>query len=140
MLMSASGRSRGGGFFQGPSAVVFYAAAGFGLIIYLVVFAPLPFVAAWWKSGTISWDDYSDPLHKRARMADGMKLGRALTGKTRAEVVAQLGEPPATTYFSEYQLVYELGRDRTLFGIDSEWLAIRMGVDGKVSEVDVLAD
>lgn len=140
MVSSKSNRSRSGGFWKSPHAVVVYAGAATLFVVYLVAFAPLPFVVAWWQTGEISWDDYSDPLHKRARMADGLKIGGGLAGKSRAEVVAQLGEPPATSYFSEYDLVYQLGRDRTLFGIDSEWLAIRLGADGKVSEVQVLQD
>jgi len=133
-------RSAGGGFWTSPPAIVFYAAAGLVLSLYLVLYAPLPFVAAWWQPHPVSWDEYADPLHKRSRMADGLKLGGGLAGKTRIEVVALLGEPPETTYFSEYDLVYQLGRDRTLLGMDSEWLAIRFGFGGQVSEVDVLQD
>jgi hypothetical protein len=120
--------------------MVLHAATGLVLAAYLVVYAPLPFVATWWQPQSMSWGEYLDPLHKRARMADGLKLGGGLAGKTRTEVVALLGEPPATSYFSEYDLVYELGRDRSLLGMDSDWLAILFGPDGQVSEVAVLQD
>ena len=129
-----------GEFWTSLLAIYFYAATELVLAVYLVVYAPLPFVAAWWQPHPVSWDEYGDPLHKRARMADGLKLGGALAGKTRTEVVTLLGEPPATSYFSDYGLVYQLGKDRTLFGMDSDWLAIRFGRYGRVSEVDVLQD
>jgi hypothetical protein len=140
MVRHNTNRSAGSKFWTSPLARVFYVATGLALVVYLVVYAPLPFVVAWWQPHPMSWDEYLDPLHKRARMADGLKLGGGLAGKTRTEVVALLGEPPATSYFSEYDLVYQLGRDRTLFGMDSDWLAIRFGLDGQVSEVDVLQD
>lgn len=108
--------------------------------MYTVVFAPLPFVPAWWQQGAIDWQDYMDPLHKRARIADGLKLGGGLTGKSRQDVVALLGEPVETDQFPNYDLAYPLGRSRKLMGIDSEWLVIRLGSDARAEEVAVLED
>ncbi len=41
-------------------------------------------------------------------MADWLLAKRTLAGKTRAEVVALLGEPPPTGYFREWDMVYWL--------------------------------
>lgn len=49
-----------------------------------------------------------------------------LSGKTRPEVIAMLGEPPKTDYFSVWELVYWLSRERGLISIDSEWLVVRV--------------
>jgi hypothetical protein len=134
-------RSAGGAVWTSAHAIFFYAAMGLALAIYLVMFAPLPFVAAWWQPHSMSWDEYHDPLHKRARMADGLRLGGGLAGKTPSQVVALLGEPPPKrSIFSEYDLVYELGNARSPISFDSEWLAVRFGPDGRVSEVDVFED
>ena len=45
-----------------------------------------------------------------------------------------LGEPPKTNYFSDWDVVYWLGPERGLAGIDSEWLIVRIGEDGRVAE------
>lgn len=43
-----------------------------------------------------------------------------------------LGEPPPPEYFREWDMVYRLGMEGSYFGIDSEWLVIRLGPDGRV--------
>ena len=64
----------------------------------------------------------------------------SLVGKSRAEVVNLLGEPPPTNYFDEFGLVYELGQERGLFGIDSEWLVMRIDATGTISEALLVTD
>ena len=141
MAGRSANRSAAGRWWTSTTAIFFYAATGLAIAIYLVMFAPLPFVAAWWQPYSIGVDEYSDPLNKRARMADGLKLGGGLAAKTRTEVVALLGEPPAKRWiFSEYDLVYLLGRSRAPLSLDSEWLAIQFGPDGQVYAVDIIED
>jgi hypothetical protein len=76
----------------------------------------------------------------RLAMADRLIARRALNGKTRAEVVEMLGEPPDTGYFRNWDLVYWIGPERGLFGIDSEWLVARLGRDGDVVECRIVRD
>jgi hypothetical protein len=110
-------------------------AAGAG-IVYAAFFGPLPFVRSWWQA-----DDWLDPLHKRHRIADGLLLTGALVGKSRAEIVAMLGQPTETNPFSaEWSLVYMLGSERGLFAIDSEWLAMRLDVTDSVTQAAIIAD
>ena len=114
-----------------------FAAAGAG-IVYAAFFGPLPFVRSWWQAGDDSW---GDPLHKRHRIADGLLLTGALVGKSRTEIVAMLGEPTETNYFSEeWSLVYMLGSERGLFSIDSEWLAMRLDITGAVTQAAIVKD
>ena len=130
----------GGAFWKSSHAIALYGTIGLFGVAYLVLWSPLPFVTAGWGSGEISPAAYNDPFRVRARMADGLKVGGDLHGKTRAEVVALLGEPAPTSYFAEYDLVYLLGYSRGLLSLDSEWLVARLGEDGRVSEVDVVED
>lgn len=52
-----------------------------------------------------------------------------------------LGEKQETQYFQEWDLVYYLGPGRFGNAIgDSEWLVVRFGPDGKVSEYRVVHD
>lgn len=76
----------------------------------------------------------------RQAMADRLLARRTLVGKTRAEIVDLLGEPPPTEYFKEWDLVYRLGMERGFISIDSEWLVLRLGTDGRVAEARLLTD
>jgi hypothetical protein len=114
-----------------------FAAAG-AAIVYAAFFGPLPFVRSWWQAADY---DYADLLHKRHRIADGLLLTGALVGKSRAEIVAMLGEPTETNDFSEeWGLVYMLGSERGLFLIDSEWLVVRMDIMGSVQQAAIVRD
>lgn len=139
-MVERTTKKRGGAFWTSSHAIALYGAIGLFGVAYAVLWSPLPFVTAWWEPGEVSWAAYDDPLNTRARMADGLKIGGGLAGKTRAEVVALLGEPPPTTYFAEYDLVYLLGDSRELMSLDSEWLVARLGADGRVTEVRVIED
>jgi len=88
-----------------------------------------------------SWRDERS-LHDgtRERMADRLVGRHTLQGKTRSEVVSLLGEPPPTGYFSDWDLVYFLGPERGFWSIDSEWLVVRFGQDGRVAEFRIVRD
>jgi hypothetical protein len=96
-----------------------------------------PFEPAAWRAATAYPVD-AEPL--RLRMVDDLLERRLLDGRTRAEVVALLGAPPATGYFRDYDLVYLLGPERSFLSIDSEWLGVRFGPDGRVAEAALLRD
>ena len=76
----------------------------------------------------------------RECMVDNLLKRHPLVGKTRAEVVSLLGEPRKTSYFSEYDLVYWLGPERSWIAIDSLWLVLRLGPDGRVTEARLVTD
>lgn len=107
-----------------------------GLVLawYLATRAPLPLIEPLWQA------EGGERLHLRHRMADWMVLSRTWIGRTRAEVVARLGEPPPTGYFTEWSLVYRLGFERGFFPLDSEWLVLAVGPDGRVVEARVVRD
>jgi hypothetical protein len=79
-------------------------------------------------------------LAVRGCMVDDLLDKHELNGLTRAEVVALIGEPPATEYFKDFDLVYWLGPERGLIGIDSEWLVIRLDSRQRVSEARLVTD
>jgi hypothetical protein len=51
-----------------------------------------------------------------------------------------LGEPPPTSYFRQWDMVYWLGMERGFVSIDSEWLVIRLDQDGRVAESRIVTD
>lgn len=76
----------------------------------------------------------------RQRMADRLLARRILIGLRRPQVIAMLGEPRDTEYFRQWDMVYLLGDERGFISIDSEWLVLRLGSDGKVIEARLVRD
>src|SRR5262245_48607540 len=117
--------------------------AVFGLCL-LAVIAALFLWHVWLPGAPFDRDGWHDPQQVkegvRLTMADRLIARRALDGMTRNEVVNLLGEPPRTGYFSHWDLVYWLGPERGWCGIDSEWLVIRLGNDGRVAECRIARD
>ena len=95
----------------------------------------LAFDSAAWKTSLSSPDD---PI--RLRMVDDLLRRYQLRGMREDELIALLGKPPKTDYFREYQLVYWLGPERGFISIDSEWLAIRIGPDQRVTDARIVQD
>ena len=110
-------------------------------VLFTVLFAAWRFWFPGRAFDPAAWRD-------KVRVAQGVRLGmadrlialRALDGKTRAAVVEMLGEPPATGYFSNWDLVYWLGPERGFISVDSEWLVLRLDADGRVAEYRILRD
>jgi len=90
------------------------------------------------------WNDYGDlnqaARYPRLEMADRLVAKGKLSGQSRAEVVDMLGEPPETTYFRDWDLVYWLGPERGFMGIDSEWLVFRFDTQGRVGDDRIVRD
>ncbi len=76
----------------------------------------------------------------RLNMLDDLLRRYSFEGMTRAEVLDLLGEPEHTGYFREYDLVYWLGPERGWFGVDSQWLTIRLDSTGVVTDARVTTD
>jgi hypothetical protein len=95
----------------------------------------LSFESAEWKA---SLARPNDPV--RLRMIDDLLKHKRLQGMAEEEVISLLGKPPKTDYFRDYQLVYWLGPERGFISIDSEWLAVRLGSDHRVTETRIVRD
>lgn len=80
-------------------------------------------------------DDYS-----RLEMVDALIWSGRLDGLTRGQVVRLLGPDCECAYFKEWDLVYWLGPERSVISLDSEWLVIRFGPDGRTSEYTLVTD
>ena len=76
----------------------------------------------------------------RIDMVNDLLSEHALVGRTHSEAVALLGEPEDTDYFADFDMVYWLGPERGFISIDSEWLVLRLGEDGRVTERRVVSD
>jgi hypothetical protein len=77
----------------------------------------------------------------RLQMVDALLRSGRLNGLTRPQVVALLGPPDSGDYFRDRDnLVYWLGPERGIMRIDSEWLVIRVGPDGRVSRYELARD
>jgi len=86
------------------------------------------------------WGNSHTLASVRLRMADDLVDNKKLIGLMRQEVVARLGEPPKTEYFKEFDLVYYLGPERGFMSIDSEWLVMKLGPDGRVVRATIARD
>lgn len=62
----------------------------------------------------------------RLRMVDDLLASRDLRGMPRDSLEYLLGPRDSTAYWRTWDLVYWLGPKRGLFGLDSEWLVIRL--------------
>lgn len=93
------------------------------------------FDSAVWKASLVRQDD---PI--RLRMVDDLLRRYRLRGMREDELIALLGRPPKTDYFSDYQIVYWLGPERGFISIDSEWLAVRVGPDQRVIDARIVRD
>lgn len=111
----------------------------------------VPFEAEAWKGyerpfgsrlkSILETNYWAYKLPVRLRMVDDLMKRQILRGKTRAEVIALLGEKVEKTYFQEWDLVYFLGPGRYGDAIgDSEWLVIRFDTNGRVSDYQVVHD
>jgi hypothetical protein len=105
-----------------------------GLLVWRMWFPGRAFEPAAWR------DESRVERSVRLRMADGLIARRTLLGKTRAEVVELLGEPPPTDYFADWDMVYWLGPERSFISIDSEWLVVRLAEDGRVVDNQIVRD
>ncbi len=76
----------------------------------------------------------------RQEMADRIVARQTLRGKSRAEVVDMLGEPPPHGNVTGWDMAYWLGLERGFIRLDSEWLIIRLGQDGRVQECRIYRD
>lgn len=92
----------------------------------------MPFESAKWKAGNEN--------DIRIRMVDSLLRKYELNGKTRAEILALLGEPDNTGYFQDYDLVYRLRAERGFISIDSEWLVFPLDTNDMVKECRIARD
>lgn len=98
---------------------------------------PLPlraFDAAAWRAVSRS-DDFS-----RQEMVGSLLWSDTIEGMSRAEVLALLGPDCECGYFAEWDLVYWLGPERSLVGIDSEWLVIDFDAAGRYDRHALVTD
>jgi hypothetical protein len=97
----------------------------------------LAFDAKAWREKSA---DAGDDWPTRLRMVNSLMDRRLLDGRTRAQVVELLGPADETSKWRDWDLVYHLGPERGLFGIDSEWLVIRLDSSRTVSSYRIVAD
>lgn len=76
----------------------------------------------------------------RIRMVDDLLRRHSFRGMAREQVVAIVGEPDKTEYFSDWDMVYWLGPERGFMGVDSEWLVFRLDGQKKVSDYRIVRD
>ena len=115
-----------------------------GLLVLIVVacgfsthYLPLrPFDAEGWREG--GGEDTPTPV--RLQMVEWLTRSGRLDGLTRPEVAGLLGPADRDTSLRDWDMVYRLGPERGTMSIDLEWLVIRFGPDGRVSDYRVVTD
>ena len=114
------------------------------IILAIVIIAAIVVWRVWFPGREFhrgAWDaDFKVRHGVRQKMADRLIARHTLQSKTRVEVVDLLGEPDSSGYFREWDLVYWLGDERGFISIDSEWLVLRLGFDGRVAEYRLVTD
>lgn len=87
------------------------------------------------------WRDsaHADPP-VRMQMVDDLLESFELSAMTESDIDRLLGPGDSTAYFSSYDRVYRLGRERGPLSIDSEWLVLRFDSAGRVAEHRILTD
>ena len=93
-----------------------------------------PFDAEMWRRPEAPYSNV------RLSMVEWLVRSGRLDGLTRPQLLALLGPPTETGHFTDWDLVYLLGPERGLLGIDSEWLVIRLGPDGRVADYEIARD
>lgn len=78
--------------------------------------------------------------YPRLAMVDSLIQSGQLDRKTQDEVLALLGRPTDTNYFSDWDAVYWLGPERGFLRLDSEWLVLRFDAEGRVSDYQLVRD
>jgi hypothetical protein len=121
-----------------------------GLVAGITVAVTLLIAAfLFWPRGGVESYDFDSAAWKRSLptkgdetrlfMVDDLLDEHPLIGHSRHQVVELLGEPDSTPYFKNFEMVYFLGRERRVFGLDSEWLVLKMP-QGTVVEARVVTD
>jgi len=130
---------------RGKQAAKLLLAIAAGTVVGLAIFwENIPSVAlysqsfdsATWKSSPAEFTHKS----RRLRMADDLLKTHPLVGLDRAAIGALLGDPDQTPYFRGYDMVYFLGQERSYFGIDGEWLVIKLDSAGVATEAKLVTD
>lgn len=99
-----------------------------------------PFDPVVWK--TSSSTDWTEGISIREKMLKDV-VENILPGKSREEIETLLGPSLKTRYFASANkdLIYYLGPERDgLLNIDSEWLLIWLGKDGKFARYRIAND
>lgn len=76
----------------------------------------------------------------RSSMIRDLLRNHLVLGRERSEVIALLGSPTETPYFSDHDLVYWVGHEQSFFSIDSSWLVIDFNEYDKLVLVQILTD
>lgn len=135
MANSTSASSRWGcliGALMGASGLILLFVVGYA---FMIGYLPFQFFDSQkWKQA-----EGADRQTRLQMIEHLMRSGR-LDGATRADVISLLGPHDETDYFSEWDFVYNLGSERALIRVDSEWLVIRFSPSDVVSEYRVVRD
>ncbi|MFQ4137822.1 hypothetical protein PGN35_016010 [Nodosilinea sp. PGN35] len=89
-----------------------------------------------WNDPTLS----AAPTYVRLCMVDDLVDKYILMGRSQADVIELLGSPEPETSFSDYDMVYVLGPERSFISIDYEWLVIKLDAAGHVNEAKIVTD
>jgi hypothetical protein len=143
LAVVALGRIRQGRVFR-PLAYVGGALGVYALAMGELLFRPAvedfrhraAFDAAEWQRN--DWPDAEWPA--RLTMVDDLLERGLLRHAPRDSVERLLGPRDQTEYFREWDLVYRLGPERGIVRIDSEWLVVRFGAEGRVRDARIVRD
>ena len=98
--------------------------------------------AKWRASHADEWRGGAEVSVRQEMIKDLVK--NVLPGKTKEEISVLLGPSLRTSFFSskaDRDFIYTTGPERTsIFAIDSEWLLIWVGEDGRFARYELLTD
>jgi hypothetical protein len=117
-------------------SIIAIAVVVFGVVTTYKVATRTKFDSSVWRDSTVA---FRKP-YPRLQMADDILRRKLLDGLTADSLVTLLGPRPKTSYFTDWDYVYWLGPERGFISIDSEWLVIDLGADGRVNRTTVVTD
>jgi len=96
-----------------------------------------------WKDESSAQSLDTEALISTREMMLADLVANVLPGKTAAEIEALLGPTQDTEYFAsmDKEFIYYMGPERSSFiAIDSEWLLIWVGEDGRFARYSIVND
>lgn len=112
--------------------------AGFCLLV-IVASALRPIVYPGCNFDPVRWRDPACIAEGvRFAMLDRMMAVGSWKGRTRAEIVAMLGDSEPEAQVEEAELGYYVGLQRRGFAFDRMWMVVSFGPDGLTSRVRVV--
>lgn len=102
------------------------------IVIIILIINVIP------KNSNFNRNIWLNNIDKRKEMINDL-TNKWLPQRNKIEIISLLGEPNKN-YFKNADLVYTIGKEKSLFSIDYEWLLIYLDNDEKYFKFEIKTD